>query len=79
MKILLICIFIYAISAYAQYSWIRSAYSKGGVWENASPSRGDLFITFTPIVNTFGFVVGWVFYPPKGNSLSLGKFFNVKK
>lgn len=80
MKIILIVICIYAVSAFGMYQWVKTSYSKGGRWEHSNPDNGDLVWTFVPIANTIAATIGWAFYPPKKKTPNnYNGFFNIKK
>ena len=79
MKTILILIFVYILSAYMQYRWISISHSKGGIFEQSTPSRTDLVFTFTPILNTVTGIISWSIYYPKKSANNFNKFFNVKK
>lgn len=75
--IILVVILVYAISVYASYKFIQASHSKDGRWSNLKPDGSDLFVTITPILNTFFFIIAWVFMGAKKEK-DLSKFFKTK-
>jgi hypothetical protein len=52
--VILILILIYALSAFGMWKFIQIAYSSEGRWSNIVPTSADIFVTFCPVMNTFG-------------------------
>lgn len=70
---------VYFLSAILWWNYIRIAHSKGGIWEDFKLSNDSLFYMICPLINTAFSIVGYLIFPPKGNVLTLNKFFNIKK
>ena len=71
---------IYLLSAFGAWKYFHLAYSKGGVYAiyDFTTEITDIFIVFTPILNTF-FNVNWTTnYPKVFNSTNYNKFFKIK-
>lgn len=77
----LIIISIYILSLFLSYNFFRIAYSKNGRWFCSEPTPYDLFMVFTPILNTLFCIVGYVGYYPKKTmcKINLIKFFKISK
>lgn len=62
MTYFIVCVLIYAISAFAVYKFFQKAYyNKRGRWTNISPNTDDLFLTFAPVYNTVAALLFWIF------------------
>lgn len=72
-EIMMISIGIYILSCIWVYKFIQKEHSKGGPFENINPGFGDVFLTFTPIVNTIFLLTLML------ENINLSKFFNIKK
>lgn len=75
-----IAVIIYILSTFLSWLHIKLAYSKNGIWHGLTPSIGDIFGTFMPLVNTFDIIISWCFWYPKRRTkdMDYSKFFNLK-
>lgn len=75
-------IIIYVVSCLLSYVVIRWTYNK--LWTNINPNEKDVFLVVFPIVNTFTFIMIFIFtsielYNENKKPFTTNKFFNIKK
>ena len=89
-EILLILIAIYVISGVCMWTWVSTAYSRGGIHHDTDSQEFknlnktdliiELLITLIPVFNTFWAIINWTLFCPKKskkNSL-IERFFRIK-
>jgi hypothetical protein len=75
-------IIIYIVSCLLSYVVIRWTYNK--LWTNINPNEKDVFLVIFPILNTFTFIMMYMFtsielYSQNKKPFTTNKFFNIKK
>ena len=79
---LLIFALVYLLSVYLNWLYFHKVYSEIGVWNMLTPNTTDVFLTFTPIINSLFACAAWLFYYPinrEFKSYDFSKFFKIKK
>lgn len=87
MTYIIIFAIIYLLSVIGSYIYIRKQYSRGGEWDIIEPCWIDIFMVFTPALNTMiciGVIVSKIYDKISKYKIELlnslpKRFFNPKK
>lgn len=78
MTTIIILSIVYLVSCFSTWKLLGICYSSKGRWSNIHPGGADMFVTFTPILNT-GMAISLFVMSPYRDDNRFDKFFNVKK
>lgn len=77
--LLIFYIILYIISGYFHWKAIKVIHSKGGVFENITPTGLDFIATFIPLMNTMWATLNWMgIWSSKCKINFFNKFFKIK-
>lgn len=72
-----VLLFIYLLSTTVSYSIISSWYQTGNRWAGRKPGSIDVFLTFTPVVNTLSAVIATIYWLDMKYDWNTQPFYNA--
>lgn len=79
-EIIILIIIVYLVSCILWYRYVSIAFSDKGIFSSQKTGTSEILIMFTPMVNTFFCLYGYILhYPKKGEKRDTSNFFKIKQ